>query len=81
MGMLITPWHGDHDKRSNCSQLVPIEFKSGPSYVKHTIVHHISRKVTIRKLRNRGESVIAFNCSMLEVFVTTSIDQTHHMKN
>ena len=32
MGTLITPWHGDHDK-----QLVPIEFKSGPSYVKHNM--------------------------------------------
>ena len=38
MGMLITPWHGDHDKRWNRSQLVPIEFRSGPSYVKHTVI-------------------------------------------
>ena len=31
--MLITPWHGARDICWN--QLVPIEFKSGPSYVKH----------------------------------------------
>ena len=37
MGTLITPWHGDHDIRCNRSQLVSIEFKSGPSYGKHTI--------------------------------------------
>ena len=37
MGALITPWHGDHDIRSNRSQLVPIQFKSSPSYVKHTV--------------------------------------------
>ena len=36
--MLITPWHRAHDIRWNRSHLVPIEFKSGPSYVKHTIV-------------------------------------------
>ena len=39
MGTLIIPWHGDHDKRSNLSQLVPTEFKSDPSYVKHTVGH------------------------------------------
>ena len=38
MGTLITPWHEAHDIRCNRSQLVPVEFKSGPSYVKHTIV-------------------------------------------
>ena len=37
MGKLITPWHGAHDIRGNRSQLVPTEFKSGASYVKHTI--------------------------------------------
>ena len=37
MDMLITPWHRAHDMRLNRSQLVPIEFKSGPSYVKHII--------------------------------------------
>ena len=36
---LITPWHGAHDIRWNRSQLVPIKFKSGPSYVKHTIAN------------------------------------------
>ena len=37
MGTLITPWHKDHDLSWNHSQLVPMEFKSGPSYVKHII--------------------------------------------
>ena len=37
MGTLITPWHGDHDIHWNRSQLVPAEFKSGPSYVKHRV--------------------------------------------
>ena len=38
MGTLITPWHGALDISGNHSKLVPIEFKSGASYVKHTIV-------------------------------------------
>ena len=38
MGTLITPGHGAHDIRRNRSQLVPVEFKDGPSYVKHTTV-------------------------------------------
>ena len=38
MGTFITPWHGDYDIRLNRSQLAPVEFKSGPSYVKHTII-------------------------------------------
>ena len=42
---LIPPWHGDHDKRWNRSQLVPIEFKSGPSYVKHTIGHMVVKSI------------------------------------
>ena len=37
MGTLITLWHGAHDIRCNGSQLVFIEFKSGPSHVKHII--------------------------------------------
>ena len=46
MGTLITPWHGAHDIRWSRSQLVPIEFKSDPSYVKHTIrIAEISRKM------------------------------------
>ena len=32
MGTLITRWHGDHD-----ISWFPIEFKSVPSYMKHTI--------------------------------------------
>ena len=40
MGTLITPWHGAHDIRCNRSQLVSIEFKSDPSYVKHTVHMH-----------------------------------------
>ena len=38
MRTLITPWHGDCDLRRNRSQLVPIQFKSGSTYLKHTIV-------------------------------------------
>ena len=30
-------WHRDHDLRWNRPQMVRIEFKSGPTYVKHTI--------------------------------------------
>ena len=37
MGTLITPSHKDHDLSLNYSRMVSIEFKSGPSYVKHTI--------------------------------------------
>ena len=38
--MLITPCHKDRDLRRNRSQLVPIEFKSGSSYIKHAINCH-----------------------------------------
>ena len=37
MGTLIAPRHGAHDIRWNRSQLVPIEFKNGPNYMKHTM--------------------------------------------
>ena len=40
-GTLITPWHGADDVLWNRSQLVPIKFKNGPSYVKHTTDKHI----------------------------------------
>ena len=71
-GKLITRWQGAHDIPWNCSQLVPIEFKSGPSYVKHTIVwwkncysHHFYKASQDKKqqkygLRN-GESISNVN--------------------
>ena len=34
---LISLGYGNHDLRSNCSQLVTIEVKSGPTYVKQSI--------------------------------------------
>ena len=42
MGTSITPRHGDSDKRWNRSQLVPIEFKSDPSHVTHTLALKLS---------------------------------------
>ena len=75
MGTLITLWYRDHDRRSDCSQLVPIEFKSGPSYVKHTIL----TKKTLNGYQcgiamassgniNRGIQLIidAIDCNMLK---------------
>ena len=56
---LIAPWHGAHDICWNRSQLVPIEFKSGPSCVKHTIANQfpdlVSRlHVQVRLMGNFG---------------------------
>ena len=37
MRTLNTLWHRDYDLRWNRSQLVPIEFKTGSTYVKQGI--------------------------------------------
>ena len=41
--LVMVTWH---DILWNHSRLVPIEFKNGPSYVKHTIGKNFNKKVT-----------------------------------
>ena len=61
MVMLITPWHGAHDIRGNRSQLIPIEYKSGPSYVKHALDISIAKPSELSFLSQHAQSYFSEN--------------------
>ena len=77
----IIQWHGDYDLRRNRSQLVPIEVRIGPTYVKQRISSYNCVFNTYSKFTENTRLRLVFSIQNLTRLVTSflwlqnSIDQ------